>query len=65
MAQWLRALACLTEDLGSVPSTHLRHDSQASVILRESADHCRHACGEHTYMPAGKTLMHIKENNKI
>ena len=56
MAQWLRTLAVLPEDLGSVPSTH---SSQPSVTLVLGDLMCAsgfhsyiHPCGTHKLMQA-------------
>lgn len=55
MVQWLRTLVALTEDLGSIPSTHLL-GSQPSITPVAEADLLGHqAYGTHTYMKAEHT----------
>jgi hypothetical protein len=58
MSLWLRALAALLEDLGSIPSTHmitpvLGHLTPSSGLLGYQVPGC-------TGTQAGKTPTHIK-----
>lgn len=61
MALWFTALA-LSEDLGSVPSTHVVTLPLLTPILEVSSDLYRHQactwCTHHIH--TGKALIHIK-----
>ena len=57
VAQWLRALAALVEDLGSVPSTHTVCNPIWCILLASMG--IRHACSAHTYMQS----THTHKNN--
>ena len=52
MAQWLRALTVLPEDLGLIPSTHKAAHNYPQHPLLDSTGTM--------YILAGKTLIHIK-----
>ena len=64
MAQQLRALAALAEDLGSVPSTHTVVHNHLKLHFWGNMVSCSDFC-EHqthvwsTYADAGKTVIHI------
>ena len=52
MAQWLRALAILPEDLGSIPST--------DMMARNSSSRGSETTFTQTYTSHHKTSMHIR-----
>ena len=57
MAQWLRALTVLPEDLGLIPSNHMAAHNPLTPVLEDimpSSGQVLHTCG------AGKTSIHIK-----
>ena len=64
MAWWLRALAALVEDLGSILSTHTETRLSVTPVPRGLMPpsgihrHCRKEV--HVNIRAGKTLRHIK-----
>jgi hypothetical protein len=60
MAQWLRALIALTEDPGSIPSTHMMVHNHAPVPgdLMPSSDFNRHQAHiRYTDIHVGKILI--------
>jgi hypothetical protein len=71
MAQWLRTLAALAEDLGSVPCTHLQlittcnSSSRASATLSSGLpQHCIHMVKGHASMHTVK-IIKIKINESL
>jgi hypothetical protein len=57
MAQQLRALGIFSENLSSIPSTHMAAHNCLTPIPRDLAPH--------TGMHAGKTSMHMKFKKKL
>ena len=68
MAQKVRVLTVLVEDLGSVPSTYINtqpaHNS-SSMISNALSGLCGHCTGVFTAINSVKTPLHIKMINKI
>ena len=69
MAEWLRALAVLSEDPGSVPGNHIRaHNHSNPEDLMPSSDFCRQCmyvvqrlqCRQNTYIHKVKTRRKCK-----
>ena len=50
MAQWLRALAALPEDLGSTPSNHMVAHNCLSLDLMPSSRVQEHMEAKHSYI---------------
>ena len=65
MAQWLRVLTVLPEDLGSIPSIHMAaHNCNSSVPVNLAPSH-RHTYRKNTNMHKVKISKLNKNKNKI
>lgn len=61
MAQWLKVLTALAEELDSIPSIHVVAFQSSSGDLAPSSGFCRHHSGMwYTYINADKIVIHIK-----